>query len=218
MCSVLTKTPAAWNCCPKASPSKDGRLLLLLLLPACLRSPFLHGWFILKEEAERLENINSPLGFCSCLHDLGNSPLRSPRWRTQAPSRLPQSQGKCCLYHMACVSLVWICFHPKPTVTVLPAPTPFHCRARQQPMLLLAPGPWLGQPCYVTAERESGCALLWTLHLEDSLASFPLIFNLTDTAGQGNSEQTKVHLPFPASRLALSQGQNKVGRDQDARN
>ena len=107
-----------------------------------------------------------------------------------------------CFHHVAFMRPVCKHLHPKSGVATLAAPAPLHCRVRQQLALHLAAGPRLERPGYVTAERESGCALFWTLHLEDSLAPFPLVFNLTDTAGPGNSEQTKVHLLFPASRVA----------------
>lgn len=105
-CTPSHQTPAACNCCPHASPSKNVGSLLLWLPPAYLRSPFLHGWFIPKEETERLENTNSPFGFCSYLCDLGNSSFKSnPEWRALPPNSLPVLGIKCSASTMwpACV-------------------------------------------------------------------------------------------------------------------
>lgn len=69
---------------------------------------------------------------------------------------------------------------------------------QQSQAAVCAPGSWpiLGWPNYVTVESESSCALLWTLHLEDSLDSFPFIFNLNCWTGTLRVDQSSSFLPF----------------------
>lgn len=134
----------------------------------------LYSWFIPKEETERLKH-QFPIWFCSYLCDLGNSSVKQSRMEGPTSNSLPVPGIKC--------SASTPCGLHVPGLLALPPQPrggcsggPLHSTAGSGSSL---PSSWLlaqGLNGLATSLRESGCALLWTLHLEDSLASFPLRF------------------------------------------
>lgn len=203
-CSVSSLNPCCLELLSTCKSVQGGRATAVIAGSSLYKVTFLTRLMHSKGRNRQVGEHQFPIWFLQLPTWLGERTLkRSPGWRAEWTSN--QTVPALRVNALPLPRRLRV-----PGLNLLPtwvkgdcsARPPLHCRVTQQPVLLLAPGPMLGWPNYVTAERESGCALLWTLHLEDSLASFPLIFNLTDTAGQGNSEQTKVHLLFPASQLA----------------
>lgn len=157
---------------------------------------FLTCWLVLNKEAERLENTSSPFGFCSCPQDLGNAFLKG----VQDEGR--NLQADCpSLRSKRCASTTWpVCLSehvPTPSQDWPSCQAAMPLQGRRQPVLL-APGPMLGQPSYITVERDvpSSELSIWKILWPPSL-SF-----LTCWTGKLRAHQSSSSLPcFSASLI-----------------